>query len=112
MTSLTLLSAGIKGRHDAPAFNRPIRQSCPLQLLRLWQTSLLCGDNDIVEEPFPWPLRCRLPFIIELECRLHTGAQRREELSVPLHTVGALELGEPQVHDKLWLAYPSPQFFH
>lgn len=29
-------------------------------------------------------------------------------LSVPLDTMGALELGEPQVHDRLWLAYLSP----
>lgn len=52
-----------------------------------------------------------MPFIIETECRLYTGVQRREDLlflSVPLDMMGALELGKPQVHDRLWLAYLIP----
>lgn len=53
-----------------------------------------------------------MPFIIETECRLYRGVQRKEGflifLSVPLDPMGALELGEPQVHDRLWLAYLSP----
>lgn len=52
-----------------------------------------------------------MPFISETECRLFRGVQRKEDflifLSVPLDTMGALELGEPQVHDRLWLPYLS-----
>lgn len=74
----------------------------------LRQLPLHCGNSDVVERPFPLPLRCSLPIIIETECRLYVGVQRREDLliflSVPLDTMGALELGQPQVHDRLGLA--------
>lgn len=52
-----------------------------------------------------------MPIIIETECRLYAGVQRREDLliflSVTLKTMGALELGQPQVHGRLGLAYLS-----